>query len=288
MHSLPPISWAHNGRITVRASGCVAVRVLDGFDILDTEVDVAGEVLQLLERLSELFADLINLGGVGLTTHPARCVFGHDHLVSLYGPVFTALYDPLLAWGERAGMRELRRSVLTAAEGDVLELGAGTGLNINAYPPSIRSTTLTEPEPSMVQRLRQIDGQRNVVTATAESLPFANASFDTVVSTLVLCTVDDVPRTLNEVRRVLRPNGALLLIEHIRSTRPRLASAQDRLHKPWRAVGYGCNCNRDTPAALRRAGFDTTELRSAQWRRMPAIVRPLIAGTARPAASPGG
>lgn len=185
-------------------------------------------------------------------------------------------------------MRELRRSVLTAAEGDVLELGAGADLNIDAYPPSIRSATLTEPEPPMVQRLRQLDDRRNVVTAAAESLPFADASFDTVVSTLVLCTVDDVPRTLNEVRRVLRPNDALLLIEHVRSSRPRLASAQDLLHKPWRAVDYDCNCNRDTPAALRRAGFDTTELLSAQWRRMPTIVRPLIAGTARPAASPGG
>lgn len=203
--------------------------------------------------------------------------------MSLYGPVFTAIYDPLLAWGEHAGMRDLRRSVLADASGDVLELGAGTGLNIDGYPATVSSLTLTEPEPSMVARLEQLDARPRVVTAGAERLPFDDDSFDTVVSTLVLCTVDDADQALHEVRRVLRPGGALLLIEHVRSARPRLAWLQDRLHRPWRAIGYGCNCNRDTAAALRRAGFDTAELRGATWRRMPAIVHPLICGSARQA-----
>lgn len=203
--------------------------------------------------------------------------------MSLYGPVFTALYDPLLAWGERAGMRDLRRTVLATATGDVLELGAGTGLNIDAYPPGVASLTLTEPEPSMARRLQGLEARPRVVQAGAERLPFGDDAFDTVVSTLVLCTVEDPDRALREVRRVLRPGGTLLLIEHVRSSRPRLAALQDRLHRPWRAVGYGCNCNRDTSATLERAGFDTSALRAAQWRRMPSIVRPLITGRAAPA-----
>lgn len=200
--------------------------------------------------------------------------------MSLYAPVFTAIYDPLLAWGERTGMRDLRREVLFAATGEVLELGAGTGLNINVYPPTVASLTLTEPEASMVKRLQHLDGHPRVVQAGAENLPFDDDAFDTVVSTLVLCTVEDPDQALREVRRVLRPGGTLLLIEHVRSSRPRLARIQDRLHRPWRAIGYGCNCNRDTTKALRSAGFDTTGLRDAQWPRMPAIVRPLIAGPA--------
>lgn len=203
--------------------------------------------------------------------------------MSLYGPVFTAIYDPLLAWGEHAGMRKLRRDVLSAATGDVLELGAGTGLNLDAYPPTVTSLTLTEPEPSMVKRLQQLDAHPRVVQAGAENLPFDENAFDTVVSTLVLCTVEDPDQALREVRRVLRPGGSLLLIEHVRSSRPRLARIQDRLHRPWRAIGYGCNCNRDTTAALRNAGFNTTALRDAEWPRMPAIVRPIIAGPAHAA-----
>jgi ubiquinone/menaquinone biosynthesis C-methylase UbiE len=122
-----------------------------------------------------------------------------------------------------------------------------------------------------------------LLQADSAHLDLPDDAFDTVVSTLVLCTVEDPDRALREVRRVLRPGGTLLLIEHVRSSRPRLAALQDRLHRPWRAVGYGCNCNRDTSATLERAGFDTSALRAAQWRRMPSIVRPLITGRAAPA-----
>lgn len=211
----------------------------------------------------------------------SRAYFRDDRVVSLYGPVFTAIYDPLLAWGERSGMHELRRTVLADATGHVLELGAGTGLNLDAYPPSVASLTLTEPEPSMAKRLRNLDGRHVVVESGAEDLPFDDASFDTVVSTLVLCTVDDVHRALKEVRRVLRPGGAFLVIEHVRAERRRLAWLQDRLHRPWRAIGYGCNCNRDTLAALRNSGFDVKDLRTNRWRRMPIIVGPLVAGRVR-------
>ncbi len=204
--------------------------------------------------------------------------------MSVYGSVFTAIYDPFLAWGERAGMGALRRDVLTAASGEVLEIGAGTGLNLGAYPGSVQSLTLADPEPSMVKRLEKQAAAApvpaTVVTAPAEALPFADDSFDTVVSTLVLCTVEDVDRALAEVRRVLRPGGRLALIEHVRADHERLARWQDRLHAPWLRFGYGCHCNRDTRHALQHSGFATSELKPARWRRMPVIVSPLIAGSA--------
>ncbi len=201
----------------------------------------------------------------------------------IYGAVFSSLYDVVLARGERAGMRDLRRQVLSDIHGDVLEIGAGTGLNLAHYPHRIATLTLAEPEPSMVHRLkaRAAAGPHNakVVAAPAEHLPFPDDSFDTVVSTLVLCTVDNPVASLAETRRVLRPGGSLHLIEHVRAT-DRLARWQDWLHGPWKAVGYGCNCNRDTESNLTATGFDTTQLRQERWHSMPRIVAPLIAGKA--------
>jgi SAM-dependent methyltransferase len=211
--------------------------------------------------------------------------------MSFYGSLFTRIYDPFLAWGERAGMRGLRHGVLAQATGDVLEIGAGTGLNLGAYPATVASLTLAEPEPSMVARLRDVGGGHAlapaVVSAGAEELPFPDASFDTVVSTLVLCTVEDVEQSLREISRVLRPGGQLLLIEHVRADGVVLARWQDRLHRPWLAFGYGCNCNRDTRGALAAAGFGVEALQRARWRRMPAIVAPLITGRAVPVPGAG-
>jgi ubiquinone/menaquinone biosynthesis C-methylase UbiE len=206
--------------------------------------------------------------------------------MSLYGPIFTTLYDPLLARGERAGMRSLRGAVLAEAHGEVLEIGAGTGLNLDAYPGAVRSLALTDTEPSMVRRLERraadLPMPTTVTSAPAEALPFADDSFDTVVSTLVLCTVTDVGLALDEIRRVLRPTGRLALIEHVRASDRRVARWQDRLHGPWLRFGNGCHCNRDTSAALEHAGFTTNALSPARWLRMPRIVSPLIAGSATP------
>jgi ubiquinone/menaquinone biosynthesis C-methylase UbiE len=105
-----------------------------------------------------------------------------------------------------------------------------------------------------------------------------------VVSTLVLCTVEDPERALAEIRRVLRPEGSLLFLEHVRSDDRRLARWQDRLHGPWRSFAEGCNCNRPTLDLLRRAGFAVSAA-DARWRRMPPIVRPLVSGRATPAAA---
>jgi len=129
--------------------------------------------------------------------------------------------------------------------------------------------------------LRRSGGRARVVDAPAEQLPFAGGSVDTVVSTLVLCTVDAPDLALREIARVLRPDGQLLFIEHVRSDSPRLARWQDRLEKPWRGFARGCRCNRATAELIVACGLELDDLRATPWRAMPPIVRPLITGRAR-------
>lgn len=196
------------------------------------------------------------------------------------------IYDPILWWAERAGMSEHRRRLIAQARGDVLELGAGTGLNLPHYPATIDSLVVTEPQSDMAERLRSrlasLDRDAEVVRAPAGALPFDDESFDTVVVTLALCTVPEPGEALTEARRVLRPDGALLFLEHVRSEQPGLARWQDRLHGPWKAFADGCNCNRDVVAHIEDAGFAVVSSEHERWRRMPPIVQPLVSGVARP------
>lgn len=201
---------------------------------------------------------------------------------------FSALYDPLLWVGERAGMAKRRRELLAEANGRVLELGAGSGLNLPYYPEEIEELTLSEPSAPMVTklrwRLRKVNRegrQDQVVVATAEELPFDDDSFDTVVSTLVLCTVDDPRRAIEETARVLRPGGKLLFLEHVRADTRRLARWQDRLHRPWHAFAAGCNANRPTVDMLHESPLSVEAIDRDRWSWMPALVHPLAFGTAQ-------
>lgn len=193
---------------------------------------------------------------------------------------FARLYDPFLWTGEVAGMKRHRRVLLREARGRVLEIGAGTGLNIRHYPHGLPELILTEPDASMCRRLvRRADGRATVIAAAADELPVDDASVDTVVSTFVLCTVASPEAALREIRRVLRPDGRLLLIEHVRSDVRWRADLQRLLRKPWASFARGCRCDQATPELLRACGF-TPELRAARWRAMPAIVAPLVVGHA--------
>lgn len=204
--------------------------------------------------------------------------------MSLYGRLFARFYDRGLAQTEAAGLAARRAALLAHARGRVLELGAGTGLNLVHYPAGLQQLVLTEPEAPMLQRLREraaaVQPTATVVAATAERLPFPDASFDTVVTTLALCTVDDLAATLREVRRLLAPGGRLLFLEHVRSDDPRVARRQDLLHPLWRRLGHGCHCNRATLAAIEAAELDVQEVEHGEVPKAPRILRPLIAGVA--------
>ena len=197
--------------------------------------------------------------------------------------VFSIVYDPILSVGEWAGMRRRRQELLARACGRTLELGSGTGLNLAHYPDDLDELILTEPDDAMrkrlEKRLRRSKRSARVLDAPAEHLPLADNSIDTVVSTLVLCTVDAPDLALEELMRVLRPGGQLLFIEHVRAESARLAHWQDRLAGPWRRFAVGCRCNRATVALMEASGLEL-EVREASWSGAPPIVRPLVVGRA--------
>jgi ubiquinone/menaquinone biosynthesis C-methylase UbiE len=208
--------------------------------------------------------------------------------MSLYGRIFARVYERGMRASEDAGIRDRRRELLTSARGRVLELGAGTGLNLPLYPhQGLDELVLTEPEEPMARRLeeraRETSPVPQVVRAPAEDLPFDDASFDTVVATLVLCTVGDQEAALREARRVLKDGGRLLFLEHVRSDDAAGARRQDRWHRPWKAIGHGCNCNRDTVPAIENAGFRLEHVEHGTVPKAPKIVRPLAVGVAVPA-----
>lgn len=203
-----------------------------------------------------------------------------------WGRMFSALYDRAFEASEEAGLREMRRELLAGARGRVLELGSGTGLNLELYPhEGLDCLTLTEPDPHMFKQLRERAEKScpgaDLLQAGAEALPFDDDSYDTVVVTLVLCTVPDQPAALREISRVLAPGGQLLFLEHVRSEEPGLARWQDRLERPWHFIGDGCHCNRDTVAGISAAGFELGDVEPGELPKIAPIVRPLVRGSAR-------
>ena len=209
--------------------------------------------------------------------------------MSLYGRIFPALYDRMMTKTERDSLGAYRQALLADASGDVLEIGGGTGANLEYYGDGVRTLTITEPEQPMIRRLRPRIAERaphaTFLRAPAEDLPFDDASFDFAVSTLVLCTVDDQPRALRELHRVVRPGGKLLFIEHVLGDDPKLARLQNRMHGLNVRVGHGCHCNRPTLDTIRSAGFEVARLQRDRIPYGPPWIRPLIVGVAERAAS---
>jgi ubiquinone/menaquinone biosynthesis C-methylase UbiE len=205
--------------------------------------------------------------------------------VSIYERVFAAVYDRLSARTEESFGAELKRKLLANVQGRVLEIGVGTGLSFPHYPP-VEALVAVDPSEPMLQRARQraaeLGRKVTLVEAPAEGLPFEDDSFDTVVSLAVLCTVDDQARALSEIRRVLRPGGRLVFLEHVRSAEPKLASWQDRLERPWGWFAGGCHPNRRTLEAIGAAGFDVIELEREDLPDIPRLVKPNIMGVAAP------
>jgi ubiquinone/menaquinone biosynthesis C-methylase UbiE len=198
--------------------------------------------------------------------------------------LFALTYNRMMARGEKAGLAEIRAKLLAQASGHTLEVGAGTGLNLEHYPDTVSTLTATEPDPSMLRRLERAAGRAakpvTVLRAPAEDLPFEDATFDTVVATLVLCGVDDQPRAVREIRRVLRPGGRLLFVEHIRSDDAALARRQDRINWLNRIV-VGCDCNRPTLHTLEQGRLTIGDLVHGELPKSPSFVRPMIVGAAK-------
>lgn len=203
--------------------------------------------------------------------------------------IFAALYDRLGRRAERGPLGARRRELLRDARGRVLEIGAGTGANLPHYP-AIRELVLAEPDAAMRRRIGRRLGRLafpvEVIDAAAEALPMPDASVDTVVSAFVLCSVARPQDALAEARRVLRPGGRLVFIEHVRADGG-TGRWQDRLAPVWRRLAAGCHPNRVSVGAIRQAGFAVTALRPVGDVPGLPLTRPVVAGLALAPASDG-
>lgn len=177
---------------------------------------------------------------------------------------FAAIYDKMLASEEKKFLGAIRAEMLKDVTGNVLEIGAGTGVNFQYYPPGAH-VTATEPDPYMLERAKKRVSEAKVAIelrqVAAEELPFPDASFDFVIDTLVLCSVSDPRRALSEIKRVLKPGGELRLYEHVRYKNLIGALSQDLISPAWQWFGAGCHPNRNTERYLRDAGFQLSDVR---------------------------
>ncbi|WP_052890951.1 class I SAM-dependent methyltransferase [Thermogemmatispora carboxidivorans] len=195
---------------------------------------------------------------------------------SIHHPLFAAVYERLSRAGG-AWEKALRREIVGAAQGHVLEVGAGTGLNFAYYDPRrVERIEAVEPDPAMLRYARRRQGEALVPLqlhqARVEDLPFADETFDSVVATLVFCSVEEPARGFAEIRRVLKPGGLLLLAEHVRAASPVTARLQDLLTPLMRRCAGNCHWNRATLTTLTEAGLRVVSRRHEGGGLMPLVI----------------
>ena len=202
--------------------------------------------------------------------------------------LFALYYPRLLALAENAGQRETRAGLISQAEGRTLELGAGSGINLVHYTAKVTEFVITEPSPHMVKHLQpQVSkehlrcGSVELLCAGAESLPFEDSSFDTIVATYILCTTPDPALVLSEIHRLLRPGGRYLFVEHVHAGEGTpLGRFQDLVELPHRYLTAGCHPNRRTEQLLERSELELVGIERGRQPRAAPTVRPRIVGTA--------
>lgn len=179
------------------------------------------------------------------------------------GQLFPRVYDRTMEPLERKKLREIRKSLIGKVEGKVLEIGSGTGANFPFYK---KETTVSAVEPNLMmakrsqKRINEAKASVKLYLVGAEKLPFPDNSFDTAISTLVFCTIPNPLKAFQELRRVLKPGGKLLLLEHVKMDQPLLAAAQDVLTPLWKRLCDGCRLNRNTLEDVTKSGFDVTNV----------------------------
>lgn len=201
------------------------------------------------------------------------------------GRAFTLWYGQMMQRIDRRGLAEARRKLLLGAHGRVLDLGTGTGSNLELFSAKVDELVLSEPSSVMARALirKLAEGENDeieVVQAPAEALPFDAGTFDCVTCTMVICTMPDPQAGLREVARVLRPGGKLLFLEHVRSEDPRVARTQDRLERPWRFVAAGCHCNRDSLRTIEASPLVVESVTRDFMPLAPRFMKPLVIGSA--------
>lgn len=203
------------------------------------------------------------------------------------------IFSPLLRVADKA-LSQVRAELLQQARGRVLELGIGSGLSLPYYGEGVTELVGLEPSQALLkqcqQQLNTLEQKSapvpatTLVTGCAESLPWPDDHFDTVVAFLVFCTIADPVQAAAEVRRVLRPGGQLLFFEHVAAPEARLARWQQRFNPLWTRLACGCELTRDTRGVFQQAGFDLSDVPVV---RHPAIPLPLVAPTISGAVSYG-
>jgi ubiquinone/menaquinone biosynthesis C-methylase UbiE len=208
---------------------------------------------------------------------------GRDH------PIFTRVYAGIAELGERTGLADVRERVLSAAHGRLLIVGLGPGHDLQHLPPTVTSVVAIEPSQSMrtaslsrVRSARERGVIVDVLSAPAEVIPLPDDSVDTALVAYVLCSVDDVASALREIRRVLRPGGQLLVLEHVREREGTWRWGLQSLLQPvWPRLAGGCHLDRDTLAEMQAAGFDVGDVEEIRLATLPPVARTLV-GAARP------
>lgn len=195
-------------------------------------------------------------------------------------------YDLVMRRTEATCLGQWRQELLQSLAGEVLEIGAGTGVNLDSYPDTVTRLVLSEPDRHMRNRIKRklavIPIDHDVIAAPAEALPFPDQSFDAVVATLVLCSVEHPEESLAELHRVLKPGGKLALIEHVgASSHTTLYQWQKRIEPFWKKCVGNCHLTRDTLAALQAGRFDCKNLQQDHMRGAVALVAPIIRGIAK-------